>query len=78
MSKWILAAACLIILSGLAAAGELNFPIVKHQLDNGLMVLLLEDHSCPTVTIQAWYRCGSKNEVPGITGISHLFEHMMF
>lgn len=78
MSRWIMAAACVIALFGLAAAGELNFPIEKHQLDNGLMVLLLEDHSCPTVTIQAWYRCGSKNEVPGITGISHLFEHMMF
>lgn len=78
MSKWIMTAACLITISGLVVAGELNFPIEKHQLDNGLMVLLLEDHSCPTVTIQAWYRCGSKNEVPGITGISHLFEHMMF
>jgi zinc protease len=62
----------------LTAAGELNFSIEKHKLDNGLMVLLLEDHSCPTVTIQAWYRCGSKNERPGITGISHMFEHMMF
>jgi predicted Zn-dependent peptidase len=78
MSKWMMAAICIIFTVTLAAAGELNFPIEKHQLDNGLMVLLLEDHSCPTVTIQAWYRCGSKNEVPGITGISHLFEHMMF
>jgi zinc protease len=78
MSKWKQAAVIVMIISGLAAAGELNFTIEKHQLANGLMVLLLEDHSCPTVTIQAWYRCGSKNEVPGITGISHLFEHMMF
>jgi predicted Zn-dependent peptidase len=78
MSKWMMAGVLIVIVAGLAAAGELNFPIEKHQLNNGLMVLLLEDHSCPTVTIQAWYRCGSKDERPGITGISHLFEHMMF
>lgn len=73
-----LVAIIVLALAGIAAAGELYFPIEKHQLDNGLMVLLLEDHSCPTVTMQAWYRCGSKDERPGITGISHLFEHLMF
>jgi predicted Zn-dependent peptidase len=66
------------LLLGAAQAGELAFPIEKHQLDNGLMVLLIPDHSAPTITIQVWYRAGSKDERPGITGISHLFEHMMF
>jgi len=74
--KWALSIA--FIVGAAATAGELNFPIEKRQLDNGLMVLLLPDQSCPTVTVQAWYRCGSKDERPGITGISHLFEHMMF
>jgi zinc protease len=78
MLKWKMAAIFVLAITSIVAAGELNFPIEKHQLDNGLMVLLLEDHSCPAVTIQAWYRCGSKDERPGITGISHLFEHMMF
>jgi zinc protease len=48
------------------------------RLDNGLEVLILEDHAVPLVTVQAWYRVGSRNERPGITGISHFLEHMMF
>ena len=47
-------------------------------LDNGLKVVVLEDHSTPTATFQVWYRVGSRNEVSGRTGISHLLEHMMF
>jgi predicted Zn-dependent peptidase len=76
MSKKLILIALLLV--GTAQAGELAFPIEKHELDNGLMVLLIPDHSAPTVTIQVWYKTGSKNERPGITGISHLFEHMMF
>jgi zinc protease len=68
----------MLLIFGAAQAGELAFPIEKHELQNGLMVLLIPDHSAPTATIQVWYRTGSKNERPGITGISHLFEHMMF
>ena len=52
--------------------------IQRHVLDNGLVVLTHEDHSVPTVTFWQWYRVGSRNEAPGITGISHYFEHMMF
>ncbi len=37
-----------------------------------------EDHSSPIISLQVWYKVGSINERPGITGISHLFEHMMF
>jgi len=40
--------------------------------------LILEDHAVPLVTVQVWYRVGSRNERPGITGISHFLEHMMF
>ena len=58
--------------------GQINFPVEKHVLDNGLTVLISEDHSAPVVTYQVWYKVGSKNERPGITGISHLCEHMMF
>lgn len=47
-------------------------------LKNGLRVLLLEDHKTPTVTLQVWYKVGSRNEQYGKTGISHLLEHMMF
>jgi zinc protease len=47
-------------------------------LENGLRVLLLEDQRTPTVTLQVWYKAGSRNENFGKTGISHLLEHMMF
>lgn len=49
-----------------------------HTLDNGLTVLLLEHHTSPVVTFWIWYRVGSRNEVPGSTGISHWVEHMLF
>ena len=49
-----------------------------HTLDNGLTVILSEDHSTPIVHLQLVYRVGSKNERPGRTGFAHLFEHMMF
>jgi len=55
-----------------------RLPVEKHTLSNGLVVLLHEDHSVPAVTFWQWYRVGSRNERPGITGISHFFEHMMF
>ncbi|HYY59386.1 MAG TPA: insulinase family protein, partial [Pyrinomonadaceae bacterium] len=48
------------------------------RLDNGLRVILHEDHSTPIVAVNIWYHVGSKNEVPGRTGFAHLFEHMMF
>jgi zinc protease len=47
-------------------------------LENGLKVVLLEDHSTPIVHTEIWYHVGSKNEKPGRTGFAHLFEHMMF
>jgi zinc protease len=47
-------------------------------LDNGLKVILLEDHKAPVAVFQIWYRVGSRNEVPGHSGLSHLLEHMMF
>ncbi len=52
--------------------------IKTFKLDNGLRVFVVEDHSSPVATVQVWYRVGSRNESYGITGISHLLEHMMF
>src|SRR5215467_10019678 len=54
-------------------------PDVKEAtLDNGLRVLVLEDHRSPVVSVQLWYRVGSRNELPGATGLAHFLEHMMF
>ena len=50
----------------------------KHTLENGLDVIVHEDHRCPIVAVNLWYHVGSKNERPGRTGLAHLFEHLMF
>lgn len=55
-----------------------GWQVSEHVLDNGLTVLILEDHRAPVATLQVWYRVGSRNERPGLTGISHLLEHLMF
>ena len=55
-----------------------RFEYQLHTLNNGLTVILSEDHSTPIVHLQLVYRVGSKNERPGRTGFAHLFEHMMF
>lgn len=49
-----------------------------HCLENGLKVLIQEDHSVPIVTSMIWYRVGSRDESPGLTGVSHFIEHMLF
>jgi zinc protease len=56
----------------------MNIPFARHALDNGLSVIVHEDHNCPIVAVNVWYHVGSKNEVPGRTGFAHLFEHLMF
>jgi zinc protease len=50
----------------------------EYVLDNGLKVLLVEVPKAPVVTVQIWYRVGSRNEVLGRAGLSHMLEHMMF
>ena len=56
----------------------MDIPYTKHTLENGLDVLVHEDHTCPIVAVSVWYHVGSKNERPGHTGFAHLFEHLMF
>src|SRR5205823_3394411 len=50
----------------------------KYKLNNGLEVILSEDHRLPLVAVNLWYHVGPANERPGRTGFAHLFEHMMF
>ncbi|MCP5052266.1 MAG: insulinase family protein [bacterium] len=47
-------------------------------LENGMRIIVLEDHSIPNANMYLFYKVGSRNEYPGITGLSHFFEHMMF
>jgi zinc protease len=52
--------------------------VFDSRLKNGLRVILKEDHSAPIASIWTWYRVGSRNELPGRTGVSHWVEHMQF
>ncbi|NOX89999.1 MAG: insulinase family protein [Calditrichaeota bacterium] len=56
----------------------MNIRFEEYDLENGLHVILHRDQQVPIVSINLWYRVGSRNEQPGKTGFAHLFEHMMF
>jgi len=56
----------------------LDIPFSRHELSNGLRVVLSPDSTIPVVGVNLWYAVGSRNERPGRTGFAHLFEHMMF
>ena len=77
------ALALAIALPGTADAGggdtaDLAIEYEGYTLDNGLQVLLSEDHDIPVVRVELWYHVGSKNEAEGRSGFAHLFEHLMF
>lgn len=62
----------------LAQAQDIDIPYQRFVLDNGLTVIVHEDHKAPIVAVNLWYHVGSKNEKRGKTGFAHLFEHLMF
>jgi zinc protease len=72
--RWILAL-CALIGPGLLAQ---ELKVASHTLSNGMRVLIHEDHDVPNAALYFFYKVGSRNERPGITGLSHFFEHMMF
>src|SRR4029453_15143583 len=59
-------------------AEEKDWKVTQETLANGLTVIILEDRRAPVISLQVWYKVGSRNERLGITGISHLLEHLMF
>jgi zinc protease len=71
----------LLLIVSLAAAAGAAFrkeDVKVFSLDNGLKVLLVEDHTIPNIALYTYFRVGSRNERPGLTGVSHFIEHMMF
>src|SRR4029450_5489939 len=60
------------------SAKSFDVPFKEFRLNNGLRVILAEDHSAPTYSICVTYNVGSRDERPGRTGFAHLFEHMLF
>src|SRR4051812_10795141 len=59
-------------------AAPLHLDVKRAKLDNGLRVVMLVDHTTPTVAINVVYDVGARNEERGRSGFAHLFEHMMF
>jgi len=74
----LLVAAALLLGPLAAEAQEVQIPYEKFVLDNGLTLIVHEDHKAPIVAVNVWYHVGSKNEKEGKTGFAHLFEHLMF
>ena len=73
--------AILFMLGAVLAWADVTLPKLELRdthLENGLRVILVEDHSAPVYSIDVCYNVGSRNERPGRTGFAHLFEHMMF
>ncbi|MGW8282127.1 MAG: M16 family metallopeptidase, partial [Gemmatimonadota bacterium] len=66
------------VLAQETASADAPIPFTRFVLDNGLTVLVHEDHKAPIVAVNVWYHVGSKNEKVGKTGFAHLFEHLMF
>ncbi|MAK62505.1 MAG: peptidase M16 [Ponticaulis sp.] len=73
-----LAGAALIFSAGANASDTDEWAPETFTLENGMEVLVLPDHRAPVVTHMVWYRVGAADELPGKSGIAHLFEHLMF
>ncbi|MEO6723577.1 MAG: pitrilysin family protein [Ferruginibacter sp.] len=74
---------CLFIAASFAQTAAKKYPVIdlnfkKYTLDNGLTLIVHEDHKAPIIAFNVWYHVGSKNEKQGKTGFAHLFEHLMF
>ena len=67
--------AALLTMTGWSAWAE---PAATYQLDNGMDVVVIEDHRAPAVVHMVWYRAGAAYEPPGLSGIAHFLEHLMF
>src|SRR5258706_14054034 len=76
MHRIIVTALCGLFIGGCTTFREIA--VHEKTLDNGLHVIVKEDHRSPVVVSQVWYKVGSVDEPEGLTGISHALEHMMF
>ena len=65
-------------LSLITLTARAELPTHEFQLDNGLDVLVREDHRAPVITVMVWFKAGSIDEAPYETGLAHVLEHMMF
>ena len=77
MKYRVLSAAMVVLCLGSVADAQ-DVKYEKYRLENGMTVILHEDHNLPVACINTWYYVGSKDEAPGRSGFAHLFEHLMF
>jgi len=75
---YVVIACAVVVFAAANQAAAQNIEAKEYWLDNGMQVLMVERHEAPTIMASIFARVGSSNETTGITGISHLFEHMMF
>ena len=73
-----LAAFALVTVAGAQDLAGVDIEYERHVLNNGLTVLIHEDHTAPQAFVNVYYKVGSRDEKPGKTGFAHLFEHLMF
>lgn len=66
------------MLLALLMVGSVQAAVTDVTLDNGMRVIVQEDHRAPVMVSQVWYRAGSMDEFNGTTGVAHVLEHMMF
>ncbi|RLT90916.1 MULTISPECIES: M16 family metallopeptidase [unclassified Ketobacter] len=77
-STLILAGASLALATPVSAETSVADRTFTHTLDNGMKIIVREDHRAPVMVSQVWYRVGSSYEHAGVTGVSHVLEHLMF
>ena len=66
------------VLLAFTATVRAEQPVTAFTLDNGMDVVVIEDHRAPVVTHMVWYRVGAADEPRGVSGIAHFLEHLMF
>jgi zinc protease len=80
MRRWLFSVLMTMLLAAESLAAQVPGAerITSATLENGMQILIWPDQDIPNVALYNWVRAGSRNEVPGITGLAHFFEHMMF
>jgi predicted Zn-dependent peptidase len=78
MKKWLSGIFMLCLIAGLAISAEITLDVREHVLANGMKILMIPKPGVPRVVCHVYFKAGSINEWPGVTGIAHVHEHMMF
>ena len=78
MKRSLLALLALLAFTTLAVHGAVNLDVKEHVLGNGMKILMIPKPGVPRVVCHIYFKVGSINEKPGITGLAHIHEHMMF